>query len=81
MGFSRQEYWRGLPFPSPEDLPSTGIKPGYSAFQTDSLLTELPGKLSILLMLSQIQLSILSIPCSDIVELRKIISALLFLNY
>ena len=28
MGFSRQEYWSGLPFPSPEDLPDTGIKPG-----------------------------------------------------
>ena len=27
MGFSRQEYWRGLPFPSPEDLPNPGIKP------------------------------------------------------
>jgi len=28
MGFSRQEYWSGLPFPSPEDLPDPGIKPG-----------------------------------------------------
>jgi len=28
MGFSRQEYWSGLPFPSPEDLPGPGIKPG-----------------------------------------------------
>jgi len=28
MGFSRQEYWSGLPFPSPEDLPNPGIKPG-----------------------------------------------------
>ena len=28
MGFSRQEYWSGLPFPSPEDLPNSGIKPG-----------------------------------------------------
>ena len=27
MGFSRQEYWRGLPFPSPGDLPDPGIKP------------------------------------------------------
>ena len=27
MGFSRQEYWSGLPFPSPEDLPDPGIKP------------------------------------------------------
>ena len=28
MGFSRQEYWSGLPFPSPGDLPNPGIKPG-----------------------------------------------------
>ena len=28
MGFSRQEYWSGLPFPYPEDLPSPGIEPG-----------------------------------------------------
>ena len=28
MGFSRQEYWSGLPFPSPEDLPDPGIEPG-----------------------------------------------------
>ena len=38
--FSRQEYWRGLPFPSPGDLPDPGIKPGSSAFQVDSLLSE-----------------------------------------
>ena len=37
MGFSRQEYWSGLLFPSPEDLPDPGIKP---ALQVDSLLTE-----------------------------------------
>ena len=37
MEFSRQEYWRGLPFPSPEDLPSPGIKPGSPALQADSL--------------------------------------------
>ena len=37
MGFSRQEYWRGLPFPSPVDLPDPGIKPRYSALQADSL--------------------------------------------
>ena len=29
MGFSRQEYWSGLPFPSPGDLPNQGIEPGY----------------------------------------------------
>ena len=44
MEFSRQEYWSGLPFPSPGDLPHLGIKPCSSAFQADSLLSELPGK-------------------------------------
>ena len=41
MGFSRQEYWSGLPFPSLGDLPDPGIKPGSPALQADSLLTEL----------------------------------------
>ena len=41
MGFSRQEYWSGLPFPSPEDLPDSGIEPRYPALQADSLPTEL----------------------------------------
>ena len=36
MGFSRQEYWNGLPFPSPGDLPNPGTKPGYPALQADS---------------------------------------------
>ena len=40
MGFSRQEYWSGLPFPPQEDLPNPGIKPGSPALQADSLLTE-----------------------------------------
>ena len=31
MGFSRQEYWSGLPFPSPGDLPDPGIEPGFPA--------------------------------------------------
>jgi len=35
MGFSRQEYWRRLPFPFPEDLPNPGIKPGSPVLQTD----------------------------------------------
>ena len=42
--FSRQEYWSGLSFPSPEDLPDPGIKPGSPALQAESLPTELPGK-------------------------------------
>ena len=37
MGFSRQEYWSGLPFPSPGDLPDPGIKTGCPALQADSL--------------------------------------------
>ena len=41
MEFSRQEYWSGLPFPSPGDLPNPGIEPGSPALQADSLLTEL----------------------------------------
>ena len=44
MGFSRQEYCSGLPFPSPGDLPDPGIEPGSPALQADSLLTELQGK-------------------------------------
>ena len=37
MGFSRQEYWSGLPFPSPGDLPDPGIEPGSSALEADAL--------------------------------------------
>ena len=44
MGFSRQEYWRGLPYPPPGDLPNPGIKPRSPALQGDSLPPELPGK-------------------------------------
>ena len=45
MGFSRQEYWSGLTFPSPGDLPNPGIEPKFPALQADSLpLTELPRK-------------------------------------
>ena len=44
MGFPRQEYWSGLPFPSPGDLSDPGIKPRSPALQADSLPPELPGK-------------------------------------
>ena len=37
MGFPRQEYWSGLPFPTPGGLPDPGIKPAYPALQVDSL--------------------------------------------
>ena len=44
MGFSKQEYWSGVPFPSPEDLPYPGIEPRSPALQADALLSEPPGK-------------------------------------
>ena len=44
MGFSRQECWSGLPFPSPGDLPNPGIEPGSPALQADVLPSEPPGK-------------------------------------
>ena len=47
MGFSKQEYWSGLPFPSPGDLPDSGIEPGSPTFQADALTSAAPGKLFI----------------------------------
>jgi len=44
VGFSRQEYWSGLPFPAPGDLPDPGIKPQSPSFQADALTTGPPGK-------------------------------------
>ena len=44
MEFSRQEYWSGLPFPSPGDLPDPEIEPGSPALQADALTSEPPGK-------------------------------------
>ena len=43
MGFFRQEYWSGLPFPSPGNLPDPGINPRFPALQADSLPSEPPG--------------------------------------
>ena len=44
MEFSRQEYWSGVPFPSPGDLPRPRIEPGSPALQEDTLLSEPTGK-------------------------------------
>ena len=44
MGFSRQEWWSGLPFPSPGDLPNPGIELGSPALQADALPSEPPRK-------------------------------------
>ena len=62
MGFSRQEYWSGLPFPSPGDLPDPGIEPGSPAFQADALTSEPPGKPSSELGMSKSWLG-LSVSC------------------
>ena len=45
LRFSRQEYYSGLPFPPPRDLPDPGIEPGLPALPSDSLSSEPPGKL------------------------------------
>ena len=60
MGFSRQEYWNGLPFPSPGNLPNPGIEPRSPTLQADALTSELPGKpcaygIAILIWLNHIQ--------------------------
>ena len=44
MGFSRKEYWSGLPFPSPGDRPDPGIEPQSPTLQADALPSEPPGK-------------------------------------
>ena len=44
MGFSRQEYWSGLPFPPPGTLPDPEIELGFPELEADSLLSEPPGK-------------------------------------
>ena len=44
MGFSRQEYWSGLPFPSPGDPPNLGMEPRSPALQADALTSEPSGK-------------------------------------
>ena len=54
MGFSRQEYWNGLPFPSPGDLPHPGIEPRPPASEADALTSEPPGKPNESIVLMQI---------------------------
>jgi len=56
MGFSRQEYWSGLPFPSPGDLPNSGIERRSPTFQADALTSEPPGKRYLSVVLIQISL-------------------------
>ena len=55
LGFSRQEHWSGLPFPSPGDLANPGIEPRSPASQADALISEPPGKPLIVLQFSSVQ--------------------------
>ena len=57
MGFSRQEYWNGLPFTSPGDLPDPGIKPGSPAMQADSLPFKAPEKMFLAVMTGKVPLA------------------------
>ena len=50
LGFSREEYWSGLPLPSPGDLPNPGIKPASPALADKFFTTEPPGKPSVFLL-------------------------------
>ena len=59
MGFSRQEYWSGLPFPSPVDLPDPGIKPKSPTLQADILTSEPLGKPYTMLHLSLTEMRLL----------------------
>ena len=67
MGFSRQQYWSGLPFPSPGDLPNPGIEPGSPALQADALPSKPPGKsrngLRLLLSIILFQRAIIDLIC------------------
>ena len=55
MEFSRQEYWSGLRFPSPGDLPNPGIEPGSPALQADALLSEPYGPIRVFFQASRSQ--------------------------
>ena len=69
MGFSRQEYWSGLPFPSPGDLlPNPGIEPGCPTLQADALPSEPPGKLLMHLLIHKRKFKYTSRSCSSIPE-------------
>ena len=61
MGFSRQEHWSRLPFPSPGDLPDPGIEPRSPALRADALTSELPGQPEKLVKDTKAQLVLLQI--------------------
>ena len=63
MGFFRQEYWNGLPFPSLGDLPGPGIKSGSSALQADSLPPSHQGSHNCIVIISEVEICTLVYMC------------------
>ena len=55
MEFSRQEYWSGLLYPSPGDLPDPGFEPGSPALQADALPSESPGTVKLIAIQSHLR--------------------------
>ena len=55
MGFSRQEYWSGLPFPSPDDLPDSRIEPRSPSLSADALPSEPPGNSGCIIAMQETQ--------------------------
>ena len=73
MGFSRQEYWSGLLFPSAGDLPGPGIKPQSPSFQADALTSEPPGKPPIPLIPEPWMQEMASQPCNTLLSSQKLV--------
>ena len=72
MEFSKEEYWSGLPFFSPDDLPDPEIEPGSPALQADSLPSELPGKPSMSIIIDQIDLYVLICRLQEILISQRV---------
>ena len=83
MGFSRQEYWSGLPCPPPGDLPNPGTKPRSPTLQADSLLTESSGKTTWFLSTCKNEIRVDETHSNNVVtylHLSKLIKFFLFLT-
>ena len=83
MGFSRQEYWSGLPFPSPGDLPDPGIEPRSPRLQADALTSEPPGKqiLAVIPHVVQYQAILINVALQVVLKLSSFSSPTLFLSF
>ena len=79
MGFSRQEYWSGLSFPSPGNLPNPGTEPGSPALQVDSLPTELQRKTQMYIVSSQQMLIALNLSARSPIKILTLCNLLMFL--